>query len=79
MSYSNEVVSPVIGLKTEAPWICEKRKEMIAYLRSFTPSKYVLDGAVIDCRNPTILPKWLATRKELPEWLATRNAGGANA
>ena len=33
-----------------------KRAESIAYLRSFTPSKYIKDGAKVNWKHPTVLP-----------------------
>lgn len=43
------------GFTTEAPYIAERRKKSIEYLRSFTPSKYVLDGAEVKLYEPTVL------------------------
>lgn len=35
----------------------QKRDESIAFLRSFTPSKYIKDGAPVNWKHPTILAK----------------------
>lgn len=43
------------GITQEASYIKERRAEAIAYLRSFNPSKYVLDGAEVDLHAPRIL------------------------
>lgn len=37
----------IMSFTKEDPWITQERQKAVEYLRSFTPSKYVLDGAQV--------------------------------
>jgi len=45
----------LMGLTRESEYVKEKRQQAVAFLRSFSPSKYVLDGANVSWRNHTAL------------------------